>query len=142
VENIVSTFRSGSDAFMRPRVLIVADSEERLCNLRSLLHASNPEITCAKTSEELRCVCCEQHDIAIVDLSSSQLQDTLGMIRANADHAMIPLLVAFDRLIKERGLDGVLPKYRAMPCSASEMATLVNSRTGSESDVRAASLIL
>lgn len=172
MENTVSAFRSGSDAFIGnsinikefhltrqgsmpakrqesqfhgaigPRVLVIADSEERLCNIKSILHAANAEITSAKSSEELRSVCREPHDIAIVDISSTQLQDTLGMIRANADHARIPLLVVYDRLIKEKGLAGVLPKYRAMPCSPSEMAALVNSRTISKSEVRAASLIL
>lgn len=126
----------------RPCALVIADSEEGLCSIGSMLSTTGVEIAGARTRDELNRVCREPHDIVIVDLSPAQLGEALRTIRASAHHAEVPLLVALDRIISEKSLAGVLPKYRAMPCSPAEMAVLVNSHTRSKPEVRAASLIL
>ncbi len=142
MEKTINAFRSGAENFGKPRVLVVADSEERLCNIKSTLHPDEVEISGAKTQVELGHICCEPHDVAIVDMSSAQLREALRTIRTSAYHSNIPVLVASDRIVNEKSLSGVLPEYRAMPCSPAEMAALINSRAQSMREVRAASLIL
>ncbi len=171
MENLISTFRSGgSDRYVgnpmvvmdfqalgtapakrpeataaangKPRALVVVDSEERLSGIRSMLYQAGMEPARARNQEELIRICRESHDLAIVDVSSDKLCGVLHTIRSSARHAKTPILVAFDRVVGGESLAGVLPKYRAMPCSPTEMAALIGSRTKSGQEARAASTIL
>jgi CheY-like chemotaxis protein len=106
----------------KPRFLIVCDSADRLKRLRSLLDTGEAEITCVSSLQELDRACRSGHDLAIVDVQQANIRGVLKTIRESAGYAGIPLLV--QRITTEPDLAGVLPKYRAMPCSESELLTL------------------
>lgn len=110
------------------RILVVADSDEKLKATKTIFNPAESEIAAAKTPTDLQQACLEPHEMAVIDLESSALEAALKMLRANDLHANIPLLVSAVRVIGETDLAGVLPKYRAMPCSLTEMAALVHRR--------------
>jgi hypothetical protein len=63
----------------------------------------------------------------------------LKQIRSSASHKGVPVLVEATRLKNDLSLVGVLPKYRAMPCSYREMLMLVqrgNEASDAESSPR------
>lgn len=124
------------------RVLVVADSEERLKATRAIFNSAEAEIAVASTSEELLRVCLESHELAVIDLEPAQLEGALQTLRASELHANIPLLVSVACLFGEINLAGLLPKYRAMPCSPAEMAALVHRRAQSLSGMNSKRLIL
>ncbi|HWQ35760.1 MAG TPA: response regulator [Blastocatellia bacterium] len=126
----------------RPRLLIVTDSSERLGYLSSALSTSRSEITSARSPEEVRRACQERHDLAIVDVTPEQLPEVLGIVRASAGHAEIPLLVAIGRIAADPAVTGVLPKYRAMPCGPAELVALARRRLTSLTERQAARQIL
>jgi len=80
--------------------------------------------------EEWSYVSGDRHDLAVVDVGPALLEPLLGNLRASKEHAEIPLLVEKSR-IAEAPLAGVLPKYRAMPCSHDELIRLANRRLAS-----------
>ncbi|MBS1791763.1 MAG: response regulator [Acidobacteria bacterium] len=108
------------------RVLMLADTEERLKALRAIFNPDEVEIETVKTSDELPPVCQQPHELAIIDLDPAQLEVALSVLRASELHSEIPVLVSALRLIGGMGLAGLLPKYRAMSCSPTEMAGLVH----------------
>lgn len=109
------------------RLLIVTDTEERLNRLKAAIPA-NGNLTCARSLEELRTACQTRQDVAIVDLPSGQLQETLSTIRASNDQTNIPLLVALNRIASDPEIAGLLPRYRAMPCDQTELISLARRR--------------
>jgi hypothetical protein len=56
----------------------------------------------------------------------------LKQIRASASHRTAPVLVEATRLTNDLSLVGLLPEYRAMPCSRMEMLTLVQRGVATE----------
>lgn len=110
------------------RILVVADTDEKLKAAKTIFNPAEAEIVWAKTPTDLQQACLEPHEMAVIDLDSSALETALQTLRANELHANIPLLVSAARVIGETKLAGLLPKYRAMPCSLSEMAALVHRR--------------
>ena len=111
------------------RILIVADTDEKLKAAKAIFNPAEAEIVVAQTLAELQQACQEPHEMAVIDLESSALEAALQTLRASELHANIPLLVSAASVIGETKLAGLLPKYRAMPCSLSEMAALVHRRT-------------
>src|SRR5215475_3207097 len=114
-------------AVSRPRILIISDSAERIPYLKAAFDPQEVEITCAMFPEEWGYVSGDRHDLAVVDVGPALLEPLLGNLRANKEHAEIPLLVEKSR-IAAAPLEGVLPKYRAMPCSHDELIRLANRR--------------
>ncbi|MGE0129822.1 MAG: hypothetical protein AB7U82_17210 [Blastocatellales bacterium] len=112
----------------KPRLLIVCDSADRLIELRSPLNTGEVEITSVSSLQELDRACRGEHDLAIVDVQPARIRGVLQALRANVRHAGISLLVEASRVIDEPDLAGVLPKYRAMPCSPSELLALARWR--------------
>ena len=78
------------------------------------------EIASAVFPEEWEYVSGDRHDLAVVDVGPALLEPLLGNLRASKEHAEIPVLVEQSR-IAAAPLAGVLPKYRAMPCSHDEL---------------------
>lgn len=115
------------------RILVVADTDEKLKAVRSIFNPSEAEITTAQTSSELAQACLEPHEMVAVDLEPSALESALRTLRTNKLHENVPLLVSSLRLTGQIGLAGLLPKYRAMQCSPAEMAALVLRRIQSMS---------
>ena len=108
----------------KPHLLIVTDCSDRLTGLRALLNADGIEITGAASSEELNRACHREHDLAVIDVGAARLPEVLRILRSSVRHSGISLLVEASRVLTEPGLAGVLPKYRAMPCSRSDLVNL------------------
>jgi DNA-binding NtrC family response regulator len=112
-------------------LLIISDSGDHLSRLRSSLSGSNVEITGALSQEEIDQAYRRRHDLAVVDVGPGDLSEILKSLRSSRVHAETTVLVEASRLSGgEHQLAGVLPQYRAMPCSPSELVTLVRHRTG------------
>ncbi|HKQ89750.1 MAG TPA: hypothetical protein VJZ77_03630 [Blastocatellia bacterium] len=75
--------------------------------------------------EELVRACDGCHDLVALDVSPDQIGPMLKQIRTSASHEMVPVLVEATRLTSDLSLAGLLPEYRAMPCSRMEMLALV-----------------
>ena len=116
-----------SVAVSRPRILIISDSAERIPYLKAAFDSHEVEITLAMFPEEWSYVSGDRHDLAVVDVGPALLEPLLGNLRASKEHAEIPLLVEKSR-IAEAPLAGVLPRYRAMPCSHDELIRLASRR--------------
>lgn len=110
------------------RMLVVTDSAERLGSLKSTLGVIEAEIAGVKSQDELKLECRQKHDIAVVDLAADGLKEALGLIRSSEGHTDIPVLVSTRRIANDPGISGVMPEYRAMPCSESEVLALVRRR--------------
>lgn len=112
----------------KSRVLTVSDGAERLRYLDSALRTAKPEIANLTSLTELNRDCQQKHDLIVVDLPTAQLPQVLKIIRASAAHSDVPLLVAAERIAMDATLAGLLPKYRAMACSQSEIVSLAGRR--------------
>ena len=109
----------------KPRLLLVSDSYDRLKSLEAGLNNNEFDITTACSLEELVIACKDCHDLVALDVSPDQIGPMLKQIRASASHTMVPVLVEATRLTSDLSLAGLLPEYRAMPCSRMEMLALV-----------------
>jgi|SRR5262245_22173579 len=119
----------------RPRVLIISDSAKRIPNWLAAFESQETEVTSILFPEEWARVSTDRHDLAVVDVGPTHLEPLLKNIRASEEHAEIHLLVEKSR-IAAAPLAGVLPKYRAMPCSQDELIRLANRRLISISNHR------
>jgi DNA-binding response OmpR family regulator len=144
LENKLSPQRSKipENSFHRQKIMIISDSPEHLKTLRTLVNPSLFEIKAVSTQEDLGRICDESHDLAIIDLNSTQLPDALSKIRGCEDNADIPVLVSLNRIAGDPSITGLLPQYRAMPCSPAELAILMQRRANSLDEMRAAQQIL
>jgi len=115
----------------KPRLLLVSDSYDRLRSLEAGFNHNEFDITTVCSLEELIDACCACHDLAALDVSPAQIEPMLRHIRTSESHMAIPVLVEATRLTNDFTLAGLLPEYRAMPCSHSEMLTLL--QRGNES---------
>ncbi len=111
----------------RPRVLIISDSADHIPYWLTAFDSQEAEITCAIFPEEWGYVSGDRHDLAVVDVGPALLEPLLENLRASKEHAEIHLLVEKSR-IAAAPLAGVLPKYRAMPCSQDELIKLARRR--------------
>lgn len=111
----------------KPRLLIVSDAPDRLNNLRIAFSEAEVEIITV-TPQGLRFACSNKHDLAVVDVGSVHLINVLKTLRVNKGHSEIPVLVDVSRITDEQVPSGVLPKYRAMPCSPSDLVALARRR--------------
>lgn len=128
-ESAITAPRQGLDLVVssKPRLLIVSDAPDRLNNLRTAFGAAEVEIA-SVPPQGLRFASGNKHDLAVVDVGSAQLIDVLKTLRANKGHSEIPVLVDVSRITDERVPAGVLPKYRAMPCSPFDLVALARRR--------------
>ncbi len=125
----------------RPRILIISDSTERIPHLQAAFNAQEVEITSAVFPEEWAYVRGDKHDLAVIDVSPALLEPLLGNLRASKKHAEIPILVEQSR-IAAAPIAGVLPKYRAMPCSHDELIKLARRRLTSMTGYESAKALL
>jgi DNA-binding NtrC family response regulator len=109
----------------KPRLLLVSDSYDRLKLLEAGLNNNEFDITTVCSLEELVTACKDCHDLVALDVSPDQIGPMLKQIRASASHTTVPVLVEATRLTSDLSLAGLLPEYRAMPCSRMEMLALV-----------------
>jgi DNA-binding response OmpR family regulator len=118
------------DTVSRPRILIISDSTERIPHLQAGFDSQEVEIASAVFPEEWEYVSGEGADLAVVDVGPALLEPLLENLRASKEHAEIPVLVEQSRIVAVP-LTGVLPKYRAMPCSHDELIKLARRRLAS-----------
>lgn len=106
------------------RLLLVCDSPNKLKRLKAELGNSVFDVTCASSLDELQIACRSQHDLVALDLDSTWIKAALSCLRGNVLHANVPLLVESAELGNDLSLAGVLPAFRAMPCSHNELLLL------------------
>jgi len=116
----------------KSRLLLVADSPERMKALKAGLSDENFEITSVRSVDELRAACRNHHDLVAVDVEAANIKPTLSALRASAGHKTIMLLVESSAIGNDPNLAGVLPVYRAMPCNQTQMLKLVKMFNGSD----------
>jgi hypothetical protein len=121
-------YRPDPGVLAKPRLLIVSDSPDRLAGLRASLNTGEIEIITAQTLEEISRACRGGLDLVVVDVGAADIVEVLRTIRAQTECAGIAILVEASGLSVEPGLAGVLPKYRAMPCSSTELILLARRR--------------
>lgn len=109
----------------KPRLLLISDNAEGVRHLRRSINPGDFEIACAGSFDELCDACREGHDLVALDVSPPQIAATLKLLRASDGHKDALLLVECTRLNNDPNLIGVLPTYRAMPCSRGEMLALI-----------------
>jgi DNA-binding response OmpR family regulator len=109
----------------KPRLLLVSDSYDRLKSLEAGLSNNEFDITTVCSLEDLVTACSGCHDLVALDVSPEQIAPMLKQIRSSASHTTVPVLVEVTRLTSDLSLAGLLPEYRAMPCSRIEMLALV-----------------
>jgi DNA-binding NtrC family response regulator len=120
-----SALQSVSFPTSKPRLLLVSDSYDRLKSLEAGINQNDFEITMVCSLEELTTACGDRHDLVALDVSSEQIAPMLKQIRTSATHMTVPVLVEATRLTNDISIAGLLPEYRAMPCSRMEMMALV-----------------
>jgi DNA-binding response OmpR family regulator len=120
-----SALQSVSFPNSKPRLLLISDSYDRLKSLEAGLNQNDFDITLVCSLEELVKACGDCHDVVALDVCPEQIAPMLKQIRASASHKTVPVLVEATRLTSDLSLAGLLPEYRAMPCSRMEMLALV-----------------
>ncbi len=111
-----------------PKLLIITDTVERAAGLRAMLDTGRGEVTCITSPADLGLACRCGHDLAVVDVSASDIVAVLHNLRSSAGCEAISVLVQASRLASDPSLTGVLPAYRAMPCSQADLIALARRR--------------
>ncbi len=137
-----NSLQSVSFPSSKPRLLLISDSYDRLRSLGAGFNHNEFDITTVCSLEELIDACRDCHDLAALDVSPSQIEPMLRHIRTSSSHSSIPVLVEATRLTNDLTIAGLLPEYRAMPCSHTEMVTLLKRGSASSSDDRLARRVL
>jgi PleD family two-component response regulator len=124
------------------RLLIVSDSAERLTRLRASLAVGEVEIAGVSSPEVMCSACRGGYDLIVVDVSHESISGVLNVLRGCKGCAKIPVLVEASRLTADLRLAGLLPQYRAMPCTQTDMVALARRRIAPNSEERRARGIL
>ena len=114
----------------QPQVLLISDGVEQLPTLQSAFAPLAVNITTLYlTPEALDATpLASPFDLLVVDVGPELLEPLLKQIRDLPELADIPVLVAANRVTEAEKLAGVMPKYRAMPCTPQEMLRLAERR--------------
>ena len=115
----------------KSRLLIVSDEPNHLKALQAELGRGEVEVTHATSAEEVRRACRGGHDIAVIDVEPGIVVDVLETLRGSEGYGEISVLVDNSRLGTDPSLAGVLPAFRAMPCSSDELVRLARHRVKS-----------
>ena len=126
----------------KPRLLLICDTTEQMRELQGNFEIEDVEIVSVGNIEELQSVCNQSYKVAALDVSAEQLPRILNIIRNNYLTSDIPVLVHAARLTDETNLAGVLPRYRAMPCSISDLLTLIHRQIAPSDNLRKKSALL
>lgn len=109
----------------RTRLLLVTDSPERRQWFLGRIDLSRFDVTCVDSLAQLRHCLRRSYDAVLVDVSSGQLLPMLNAVRNSELNSSKPLLVESSAKDEDPSLAGVLPAYRAMPCTYEDMLRLV-----------------
>jgi DNA-binding NtrC family response regulator len=113
-----------------PQVLVIADDQHQAKPLLAALAQLEVRITCLHLTAEVADapLIKGRFDLIVLDVGPEWLEPLLKQIRGDAKGAEIPVLVATNRVTEVVGLAGVMPKYRAMPCTPNEILRLAKHR--------------
>jgi hypothetical protein len=109
-------------------LMVVGSSPERMRKLRAALGAPGAKIAWRASTEEIMLALDSSYEVVIVDVEPERLTDMLEVVRERTDRAVVLVLVECGALNAAANLAGVLPTYRAMACSYSELVKLVHWR--------------
>jgi len=109
-------------------LIVVGSCQERLQRLRAALGDAGAKITWRESTEEIIRALDSSYEVVIVDVELERLADMLRAVRERTDRAVVLVLVECGSLNAAANLAGVLPSYRAMACSYSELVKLVQWR--------------
>ena len=111
-----------------PQVLIMGDRLEVIHSLQAVFGTRDVNLTSILFPEEWDYVRDEVFDMALLSLAPELLEPALKNLRAHDQSAAMLILVEMPEISRPEQLAGLLPQYRAMPCSSAEMARLAESR--------------
>src|SRR5215510_14600593 len=109
----------------RPRLLLASDSTDRLRNLQGLVRSSGFEITSTDSIDKFFHACLDGYEVIALDVAPAQLEPALKLIRSIEQNRGTLILVEASQINNDLTLAGVLPLYRAMPCSRAEITKLL-----------------
>jgi len=109
-------------------LMVVGSSPERMLRLRAALGAAGAKITWRGSTDEIIRALDSGYEVVVVDVEPERLPGTLRAVREKTDSAVVLVLVECGSLNAAANLAGVLPSYRAMACSYSELVKLVHWR--------------
>jgi hypothetical protein len=112
-------------SFGNPRLLLVSDSSRRLQKLQGLVGHLEYQITCTDSVHDLNSVSNSGYEVVALDVAPAQLEPMLKLIRMSDQNSGSLVLVEASQINNHQDLAGVLPLYRAMACSRTEMITLL-----------------
>lgn len=107
-------------------LLFICESSDQFKRFDSQLNLDQINVTVATSFEDFDKICEETHDLVILDLQSEKLITALSMLRKSPQHIDVPILVNRTTSIVDRSMAGILPLYRAMPGSLSEIVLLAH----------------
>jgi DNA-binding response OmpR family regulator len=110
---------------IKPRLLLISDSDERLQTLKLGINSANFEIKCLSSLDGLHKVCRNAYDLVALNVTPGRISGILELIRMSTGLRRIPVLVESAGINADLDLAGVLPHYRAMPCSHAELIKLL-----------------
>lgn len=123
-----------TDSNQKLRILIVCDAAERLKELQAALGFCQVELFTATSIDELRSIHDSiQFDLAAVDVSPNLIVAVLSFLRNSKACEETTILVESRQTTGNLALAGVLPRFRAMPCSRNDLLRLVCGRIAPES---------
>jgi DNA-binding NtrC family response regulator len=96
--------------------------------LRAALDDAGAKITWRASTEEIIRALDSSYEVVIVDVEPERLPGMLRAVREKTDRAVVLVLLECGSLNAAANLAGVLPSYRAMACSYSELVKLVHWR--------------
>jgi len=109
-------------------LMVIGSSPERMQRLRAALGAAGAKITWPASTDEIIRALDSSYDVVVVDVEPERLPGMLRAVREKTDRAVVLVLVECGSLNAAANLAGVLPSYRAMACSYSELVKLVHWR--------------
>lgn len=116
------------------KLLIVSDAAGGMADFTGFIKGDDVHITCVSDAAELPAALELPHDIAVIDVASINIMFILESLRMSPLHSRIPVLVDVSRLDFSGDLAGIMPTYRAMPCSPQELRALTRRRIASLSE--------
>jgi CheY-like chemotaxis protein len=125
-----------------PRVLILCDTPAVIPSLQAVFGDRDVSLTSVIFPEEWEYIANEPYNLALLSLSPELLEPALKNLRARDQLAATTILVETPDAISPVQFAGVLPQYRAMPCSRAEMAHLAQSRFAASPKSEAAARVL
>jgi len=111
-----------------PRLLLISESPHASSEFRRSIKDGSADMTTVFDLGNLPDALASPHDIAIVQVSTSSIQLVLEQIRRSIIHVDIPILVDRTQLNFTGELAGIMPRFRAMPCTPAELISLTQRR--------------